>query len=95
MATYCLITMRGEDLAGLQPVRGSKVEDVINFSFGVLTERIKSDPMMFAALNVEWVLEEGLRDLQNLDTPAGREVGRWKMVGSQAEPDLKWIGAAG
>lgn len=94
MTTYCLITKRGDDLAGFQPVQGGKPEDVINFTFGVLTERIKSDPMMFAVLGVEWVLEEGWRDVQDLDTPAGREIGRWKMVGSLADPDLKWFGAS-
>lgn len=94
MTTYCLITKRGNELAGLQPVRGSKIDDVINFTFGVLTERTNSNPMMFAALGVEWVLEEGLRDLRELDTPAGREIGRWKMVGSLADPDLKWFGAS-
>lgn len=94
MTTYCLITKRGADLAGFQPVKGGKLDDVINFTFGVLTERTKADPMMFAALGVEWVLEEGLRDLQDLDKPAGRELGRWKMVGSLADPDLKWFGAS-
>ena len=94
MTTYCLITVRGDELAGFQPVRGSKVEDVINFTFGVLSERTKHDPTMFAALGVEWVLERGLRDLEDMDTPAGPEIGRWKLVGSMADPDLKWFGAA-
>lgn len=93
MTTYCLITKRADTLAGFQPVNGSRVEDVINFTFGLLVERTQSDPMLFAALDVEWILEEGLRDLEDLDTPAGREIGRWKMVGSLADPDLKWFGA--
>jgi hypothetical protein len=92
MTTYCLITKRSDTLAGFQPVLGERAEDVINFTFGLLTERTKSDPTLFAALGVEWVLEEGLRDLNDLDTPAGREIGRWKMVGSLADPDLKWFG---
>lgn len=92
MTNYCLITMREDQIAGLQPIRGGKVEDVINFTFGVLTERTKSDATMFAALGVEWIVEEGLRNLEDLDKPAGSEVGRWKMVGSRADPDLKWFG---
>ena len=94
MTTYCLITKRGDELAGFQPVRGSKVEDVIHFTFGVLSERTKHDAMMFAALGIEWVVECGLRDLEDLNTPAGPEVGRWKMVGDVADPDLKGFGAA-
>ncbi len=93
MTTYCLITKHSDTLAGFQPVKGSRVEDVINFTFGILVERTKADPMLFATLGVEWILEEGLRDLNDLDPPAGREIGRWKMVGSLADPDLKWFGA--
>lgn len=92
MTTYCLITVRGEELAGFQPIVGSQEQDAIMFSFGLLAERTRNDATTFAALGVEWVLEKGLRDLEDIETPAGSEVGRWKLVGSVLDPNLKWFG---
>lgn len=70
MTTYSLITVRDDKLAGIQPIRGSKLEDVINFTFGVLSERTESDAAMFAALGVEWVLEK-CRDDRRAHEPRG------------------------
>lgn len=94
MTTYCLITKRGDELAGFQPIVGSNVQDAIMFTFGVLTERTRNDATMFAAIGVEWVLEEGLRNLEDVGTPAGPEIGRWKLIDGENGPDLKWIDAS-
>ena len=94
MTTYCLITVRDNELAGFQPIIGTEEQDAIMFTFGVLSERTRADPKMFAALGVEWILEMGLRDLKDLNASAGPEVGRWKLVGNTEDPDLKWFGAS-
>lgn len=93
MKTFSLVTIRESEVAGLQPIVGGEERDAISFTFGVLTERITGRGAMFYQLGVEWLLEEGVRTPQEIDLPAGRELGRWKLTGDEADPDLKWVSA--
>ena len=91
MTTYCLITVRGGELAGFQPIVGSREQDAVIFSFGMLTERTRNHTRTLASVGVEWVLEEGVREMEALDKPAGRQIGRWKLVGGRVDADLRWF----
>ena len=91
MKTFSLITVRGRKIAGLQPIVGGEEGGAIAFSFGMLTERIAGHGEMFHHLGVEWLLEEGVRLPHEIDLPAGREIGRWKLTGSASDPDLAWF----